>query len=127
MQTHWTELRTPETDALAERLSLYFDQVDAYRLHWTAIRIRIVDSRFCDLSAIAREDLFWPEVRRVIGDLFEDLTVGPLAIAPEEYLDAVLKAACAGAPREQIVDRLRVAMLNEMWEHPVVLIPAEVQ
>ncbi len=51
----WEAMRTDETRMVEETLKPHFEQVDSYRYNPASIRVRVIDSRFEDMSREKRD------------------------------------------------------------------------
>jgi hypothetical protein len=56
----WEALRTDESRAVEDLLRKHFENADAYRYNSASIRVRIIDSKFRDLTHEERDDRVEP-------------------------------------------------------------------
>lgn len=88
----WEAKRTAETRGVEEFLRRHFDTVDAYRFNPAVIRIRIIDSRFNNMSREQRDSLVEPCLEQLAPDTQRDiLTLITFAPADLERPPATFK------------------------------------
>ena len=83
----WETKRTQETRQVEHALrDAGFERVDAYRFNSASIRLRVIDSRFEQLSAEKRDALIEPYLEslpeRTQADIVNLLTLAPSELQP---------------------------------------------
>jgi hypothetical protein len=99
--SEWETKRTDETRHAEEILRKHFESVDAYRYNSASVRVRIIDSRFKDLSREQRDDLVEPK----------------LELLPEETQSEIMNLVLLYPGEER--ETFRANMMNSEFEHPL--------
>ena len=96
----WKQMLTEETRHVEDVLREHFEQVDAYRYNSASIRVRIVDSRFKELSWEKQDELVEPILEQLDADTNADI-MGLVLLYPGE-----------------VSDSFQASMNNMEFEHP---------
>jgi hypothetical protein len=96
----WHAMQTDETRSVAELLRQHFESADAYRYNSAAIRVRVVDPTFKNISRECRDDLVEPF----------------LDTLPEEIQGDILNLVLLYPDEEKV--SVRAMFSNWEFEHP---------
>lgn len=98
--SEWEHLRTDESRHVEDVLCQHFEHADAYRYNSASLRVRVMDSKFKDLSREERDDLVEP----VLSTLDEGTQA--------DIMNIVLLYP------DEVNDSFRAHINNEEFEHP---------
>jgi len=98
----WESKRTEETRGI-ERLLKDFDQADAYRYNSASIRVRVIDSRFENMTREQRDALVEEQLDK---------------LPPETQRDIVTLFTFAPSELTEVQKNLREIMLNTEFDDP---------
>jgi hypothetical protein len=98
--SEWEAMRNEESRGVEDLLRRHFESADAYRYNSASIRVRIIDSRFRDLTHEQRDDQVEPVLEQLDSRIQADI-MNLVLLYPGE-----------------IDDSHRAAINNEEFEHP---------
>jgi hypothetical protein len=79
----WESKRTDETRMVEDSLKGHFERVDSYRYNSASIRVRVIDSRFENMSRENRDGMVEPVLDKLPPETQRDI-VSLFTFAPSE-------------------------------------------
>jgi hypothetical protein len=99
----WETKRTDETRMVEDLLRQHFERADSYRYNTASIRVRVIDSRFENMSREKRDGMVEPYLDQ---------------LPPETQRDIVTLFTFAPSELTQSPETFREYMLNTEFEDP---------